>query len=155
MSEFKPYRPCVGLLVINKKGLIFIGQRIDNNMDAWQMPQGGIEEGENIYNAGLREMKEEIGTDNVKLIGEMKEWVKYDIPNKLGKRLWNGKYRGQKQKWLAYSFLGSDNEININTKVPEFQNWKWEKAKNLPEKAVPFKRNIYETVIEYFSENLK
>ena len=120
----KSYRRCVGLVVINKDRLVFVGKRIDSNLNAWQMPQGGIEKGESPRNAGLREMKEEIGTNNVKLIGEIDNWLNYDIPQKLSSKLWNGKYRGQTQKWLAFQFLGSDDEININTEDPAFKEWK-------------------------------
>ena len=120
----KSYRRCVGLVVINKDGLVFVGKRIDSNLNAWQMPQGGIEKGESPRDAGLREMKEEIGTNNVKLIGEIDNWLNYDIPQKLSSKLWDGKYRGQTQKWLAFQFLGNDDEININTEDPEFKEWK-------------------------------
>ena len=148
----KPYRNCVGLLVINKNGDVFIGKRIDSNLNAWQMPQGGIEADEDPKTAGIREMEEEIGTKNAELIGEMSEWLNYDIPENLSHRLWNGKYRGQTQKWLAFKFLGDDSEINIKTKVPEFKEWKWENHKNLPSLAVPFKRDIYKKVIKEFEE---
>ena len=147
----KSYRRCVGLVVINKDGLVFVGKRIDSNLNAWQMPQGGIENGESPRNAGLREMKEEIGTNNVKLIGEIDNWLNYDIPQKLSSKLWNGKYRGQTQKWLAFQFLGNDDEININTEDPEFKEWKWEEHKNLVNLAVPFKKDIYKKIINEFS----
>mgnify|MGYP001161285805 FL=1 len=147
----KSYRRCVGLVVINKDGLVFVGKRIDSNLNAWQMPQGGIEKGESPRNAGLREMKEEIGTNNVKLIGEMNDWLNYDIPKKLSSKLWNGKYRGQTQKWLAFRFMGNDDEINIGTEDPEFKEWKWEEHKKLVDLAVPFKRDIYKKIINEFS----
>tara|TARA_B100001250_G_C19266355_1_gene557138 strand:+ start:32 stop:505 length:474 start_codon:yes stop_codon:yes gene_type:complete len=152
MNHLKPYRNCVGLLVINKNGDVFIGKRIDSNLNAWQMPQGGIEADEDPKTAGIREMEEEIGTKNAELIGEMSEWLNYDIPENLSHRLWNGKYRGQTQKWLAFKFLGDDSEINIKTKDPEFKEWKWEKHTNLPSLAVPFKRDIYKKVIKEFEE---
>ena len=147
----KSYRRCVGLVIINKDGLVFVGKRIDSNLNAWQMPQGGIENGESPRDAGIREMKEEIGTNNVKLIGEIDNWLNYDIPQKLSSKLWNGKYRGQTQKWLAFQFLGSDDEININTEDPEFKEWKWEEHKNLVNLAVPFKKDIYKKIINKFS----
>ena len=150
MTQLKPYRNCVGLVVINREGNVFVGKRIDSNFNAWQMPQGGIEPGEDPKAAGIREMLEEIGTKNVELIGEIDEWLNYDIPEKLSHRLWNGKYKGQTQKWLAFKFLGGDHEINIQTKNPEFVEWKWENYKNLPNLAVPFKRVIYEKVINDF-----
>ena len=152
MNHLKPYRNCVGLLVINKNGDVFIGKRIDSNLNAWQMPQGGIEADEDPKTAGIREMEEEIGTKNAELIGEMSEWLNYDIPENLSHRLWNGKYRGQTQKWLAFKFLGNDSEINIKTKDPEFKEWKWEKHTNLPRLAVPFKRDIYKKVIKEFEK---
>jgi len=152
MNHLKPYRNCVGLLVINKNGDVFIGKRIDSNLNAWQMPQGGIEADEDPKTAGIREMEEEIGTKNAELIGEMSEWLNYDIPENLSHRLWNGKYKGQTQKWLAFKFLGDDSELNIKTKVPEFKEWKWENHKNLPSLAVPFKRDIYKKVIKEFEE---
>ena len=152
MSETKLFRPCVGLVLINHDGLIFLGQRLDSNLDAWQMPQGGIDDGETPYQAGLREMMEEVGTNNVEFLGEMEEWLDYEIPNKLAKRLWDGKYIGQTQKWLAFRFLGKDEEININTKDPEFSTWKWEKANQALKLAVPFKKDIYKKVIEKYNE---
>tara|TARA_B100000131_G_C18047145_1_gene584882 strand:- start:22 stop:489 length:468 start_codon:yes stop_codon:yes gene_type:complete len=154
MSETKLFRPCVGLVLINHDGLIFLGQRLDSNLDAWQMPQGGIDDGETPYQAGLREMMEEVGTNNVEFLGEMEEWLDYEIPNKLAKRLWDGKYIGQTQKWLAFRFLGKDEEININTKDPEFSTWKWEKANQALKLAVPFKKDIYKKVIEKYNEFL-
>ncbi len=154
MSETKLFRPCVGLVLINHDGLIFLGQRLDSNLDAWQMPQGGIDDGETPYQAGLREMMEEVGTNNVEFLGEMEEWLDYEIPNKLAKRLWDGKYIGQTQKWLAFRFLGRDEEININTKDPEFSTWKWEKANQALKLAVPFKKDIYKKVIEKYNEFL-
>ena len=154
MSETKLFRPCVGLVLINHDGLIFLGQRLDSNLDAWQMPQGGIDYGETPYQAGLREMMEEVGTNNVEFLGEMEEWLDYEIPNKLAKRLWDGKYIGQTQKWLAFRFLGKDEEININTKDPEFSTWKWEKANQALKLAVPFKKDIYKKVIEKYNEFL-
>ena len=150
----KPYRQCVGLFVINSKGLVFLGKRLDNNLDAWQMPQGGIEEGETPNQAGLREMKEEIGTNNAELIGEIHDWLNYDIPKNLSHKLWNGKYRGQTQKWLAFRFLGKDTEINIATKEPEFKIWKWEHPNKISSQAVYFKRKIYERVISEYNHLL-
>ena len=113
MHQSKPYRKCVGLVIINKDNKIFVGKRIDSNLNAWQMPQGGIEQGENPLVAGLREMEEEIGTKNVEYLDEINSWLNYDIPSNLSEKLWNGKYRGQTQKWLAYRFLGNNDEINI------------------------------------------
>ena len=145
------YRKCVGMMIINKEKKILVGRRIDHPSGFWQMPQGGIENGESPRNAGLREMKEEIGSNNVKLIGEIDNWLNYDIPQKLSSKLWNGKYRGQTQKWLAFRFLGNDEEINIDTEDPEFKEWKWEEHKNLVNLAVPFKKDIYKKIINEFS----
>ena len=153
MINTLPYRLGVGLVIINDQSKIFTGRRLDSTK-AWQMPQGGIDEGETPYQAGLREMMEEVGTNNVELLGEMQEWLNYEIPKKLAKRLWHGKYIGQTQKWLAFRFLGKDVEININTKHPEFSVWKWEKAEQLSKLAVPFKKDIYEKVLKEYSEFL-
>ena len=144
----KRYRRCVGLVVINKDGLVFVGKRIDSNLNAWQMPQGGIEKGESPRDAGLREMKEEIGTNNVKLIGEIDNWLNYDIPQKLSSKLWNGKYRGQKQKWFIMKFIGNNDEINIETAIPEFSEWKWIEVSKLQNVAIYFKTHIYKKVEE-------
>ena len=152
MHQSKPYRKCVGLVIINKDNKIFVGKRIDSNLNAWQMPQGGIEPGEDPFIAGLREMEEEIGTKNVEYLDEINSWLNYDIPSNLSEKLWNGKYKGQTQKWLAYRFLGINDEINIKTKNPEFIDWKWESHKNLPSLAVPFKRDIYLQVIAGFKK---
>ena len=152
MNNLKPYRKCVGLVIINKNNQVFVGRRIDSNLNAWQMPQGGIEPGEDPKAAGLREMEEEIGTKNVDYLNEINSWLNYDIPSNLSKKLWDGKYRGQTQKWLAYRFLGNNDEINIKTENPEFIDWKWESHTNLPILAVSFKRDIYLKVIDGFRD---
>ena len=148
--EDLPYRPCAGLCVINRKGLVFIGRRTDgpehiDETHVWQMPQGGIDEGEKPYPAALRELYEETSIKSVEKLGEIKDWLTYDIPNKIGSKAWNGKYRGQKQKWYALRFTGKDSEIDIDNPggghEPEFVEWRWEPMENLPDLVVPFKRD--------------
>ena len=152
MHQSKPYRKCVGLVIINKDNKIFVGKRIDSNLNAWQMPQGGIEPGENPLVAGLREMEEEIGTKNVEYLDEINSWLNYDIPSNLSEKLWNGQYRGQTQKWLAYRFLGKNDEINIKTKNPEFIEWKWILPDKLPEVIVNFKKEMYIKLLKIIKE---
>ena len=149
-----PYRPSVGLMILNSKFEIFVGRRIDSKSEAWQMPQGGIDEGETPEKAAIREMKEEVGTDNAKIISKTKQWYKYDLPNYLISKLWNGRYRGQRQKWFLLQFLGEDNEININYENAEFTDWKWVKIEELTNIIVPFKKNLYISVIEEFRDIL-
>lgn len=143
----RPYRPCVGIILFNPAGLVFVGQRIDNMVEAWQMPQGGIDDGETPLDAGFREMQEEIGTNRAEFIGEHPDWLDYDIPEDLANKLWQGRFRGQTQKWLAFRFSGSDADINIATSEPEFRHWKWAHPAELPSLAVPFKRKVYESVL--------
>ncbi len=143
----RPYRPCVGIILLNRDGYVFAGQRIDNRAEAWQMPQGGIDEGETPLQAALREMLEETGTNRATFISEHPDWLNYDIPEDLANRLWDGRYRGQTQKWLAFHFIGDDSDINIATDEPEFCEWKWVAPEELPKMAVPFKRPVYETAL--------
>ena len=147
-----PYRPSVGLMILNSKFEVFVGRRIDSKSEAWQMPQGGIDEGETPEKAAIREMKEEVGTDNAKIISKTKQWYKYDLPNYLISKLWNGRYRGQRQKWFLLQFLGEDREININYENAEFTDWKWVKIEELTNIIVPFKKNLYISVIEEFRD---
>ena len=148
--EDLPYRPCAGLCVINRKGLVFIGRRTDgpehtDETHVWQMPQGGIDEGEKPYPAALRELYEETSIKSVEKLGEIRDWLTYDIPKKIGSKAWKGKYRGQKQKWYALRFTGKDSEINVENPGgghdPEFVEWRWEPMENLPDLVVPFKRD--------------
>ena len=143
----RPYRPCVGIVLVNNEGQIFVGQRIDNSVEAWQMPQGGIDDGESPLEAGFREMGEEIGTRSASFLTEHADWLNYDIPVDLANRLWHGRYRGQTQKWLAFRFTGQDDDINIDTAEPEFRSWRWASPEDLPDMAVPFKRDVYRTVL--------
>ncbi len=151
-----PYRPCVGLMVCNKDGNIFAGQRIDSSADAWQMPQGGVEKGEAPRTAALRELEEETGItpDAVEIVAEIDDWIPYDLPRHLVPKLWKGRYRGQKQKWFLLRFNGDDSLINIQTKHPEFSRWCWLEPQELLAKIVPFKRDTYETVIREFHDQL-
>ena len=149
--ESLPYRPCAGMMVLNKNGQVFVGKRLDMVTEHWQMPQGGIDPGEDPLKAAIRELDEEIGTQNVKLIYRLDEWLKYDLPENLIGKVWKGKYRGQKQKWFLFRFLGEDREINIETHHPEFSEWQWVEFSELPSLIVPFKRDLYETILQKFS----
>ena len=142
-----PYRPGVGIMLVNQKGQVFIAQRIDNPGPAWQMPQGGIDKREEPLQAAWREMREEVGTDRARYIGESKDWLTYDLPIELVPQLWKGKYRGQRQKWFAFRFLGTDRDINIATEDPEFSSWRWADLDDLPGLIVPFKRKLYDDLI--------
>lgn len=150
-----PYRPCAGMMVLNKADQVFVARRLDMVTEYWQMPQGGIDKNEDPADAAFRELEEEIGTRNVSLIYSLDEWLTYDLPDDLMGKIWKGKFRGQKQKWFLFRFLGEDNEINIVTEHPEFGEWKWENIDRLTQLIVPFKRDIYETVIEKFTPFIK
>jgi len=145
-----PYRPGVGMMILDQNNMVFVGKRIDTRISAWQMPQGGIELGETPSAAALREMSEEIGSDNGYIITESKFWYSYDLPKFLIPRLWNGAFRGQKQKWFLIRFMGTSDDINIHTSNPEFNEWRWVSIEELPSIIVPFKRKLYEAVIEEF-----
>lgn len=151
----RPYRPCVGIVLLNDDNHVLVGQRLDNMVEAWQMPQGGIDEGEQPIEAGFREMGEEIGTNKAEFIAEHSRWLDYDIPEDLANRLWNGQYRGQTQKWLLFRFTGTDADINIATEEPEFKAWKWAEPKVLPNLAVPFKRDVYHGILTEFADFFK
>jgi putative (di)nucleoside polyphosphate hydrolase len=155
-----PYRPCVGVMLVNPEGLVFIGRRFggpehDDETHAWQMPQGGIDEGEDPYEAALRELHEETNVRSVRLIGETPGWLTYDLPPDLVGVAWKGRYRGQKQKWYKLAFTGTEDEIDIATPAggahrPEFAAWRWEEMWRLPELIVPFKRATYEEIVAAF-----
>ncbi len=134
--------------MLNHENKIFVGKRIDNPENFWQMPQGGIDQNENFLQAAKRELEEETGIKSVKLIKELDEWLEYDLPKNLLGKIWKGKYRGQKQKWYIMKFLGKNDEINIKTKNPEFLDWKWIEPSMLPDVAVNFKVNLYKKLKE-------
>ncbi|PVE22377.1 RNA pyrophosphohydrolase [Microvirga sp. KLBC 81] len=157
-----PYRSCVGVMLLNKQGQVFIGRRHSDSGDhvangyAWQMPQGGIDPGEDPYRAALRELYEETSVRSVSLLAEAPEWYSYDLPSIVAGRAWRGRYRGQIQKWFAFRFEGNDSEINITQPggghhKPEFDEWRWEDMHRLPELIIPFKRGVYESVVAAFS----
>ena len=149
-----PYRPCVGVMLLNAKGEVFVARRIDTKSEAWQMPQGGIDEGEDPQVAAKRELQEEIGTDNIEIIAESTQWLTYDLPDHLVGQLWKGKYRGQRQKWYLARFLGQDSDINIATADPEFSHWRWADPLSLPQLIVAFKRDLYAKILEEFKAYL-
>ena len=148
MDENKqlPLRIGVGIVLLNHENNIFVGKRIDNPKNSWQMPQGGVDQNENFLQAAKRELEEETGIKSVKLIKKLDGWFKYDLPKNLLGKLWEGKYRGQKQKWFVMKFLGKLGEINVNTRNPEFLDWKWIKLSKLPDIAVDFKLDIYKKI---------
>ncbi|WP_268885661.1 RNA pyrophosphohydrolase [Frigidibacter oleivorans] len=151
-----PYRPCVGVMLIDEQGRIFAGRRIDSPVPAWQMPQGGIDDGEKPRRAALRELWEETGipAELVEFVAKSKGWLAYDLPPDLLGKVWGGKYRGQKQKWFLFRFTGSDAQVNIATEHPEFSEWCWIDADRLLAEIVPFKRAVYEQVVEAFRPHL-
>ena len=144
-EEYKrlPLRSGVGIVLLNKENKVFVAKRIDNPKNFWQMPQGGIDKGEDFYTAALRELKEETSITSVKLIKEIEGNFTYILPDNLIGIIWKGKFRGQKQKWFIMRFIGDKSEINIKTKHPEFLDWKWIDLENLTEIAVPFKLEVY------------
>ncbi len=162
--EDLPYRPCVGVVVFNRDGMVFIGRRIDgpehiDQTHAWQMPQGGIDEGEEPWQAATRELLEETNIRSVERIGEIADWLTYDIPREIVGQAWKGKYRGQRQKWFAVRFTGPESEIDVvhpgGAHEPEFSGWRWERLRTVPELVIPFKRAVYDRVAAEFERFAK
>ena len=151
-----PYRPCVGVMIVNRDGQVFVGQRIDRYQEAWQMPQGGVDKGENPRDAALRELREETGItpDLVDVVAETEGWLPYDLPHEIVPQIWKGRYRGQKQKWFLLRFTGTDDQVRIDTDHPEFSAWKWQHPDALLGSIVPFKREVYARVLDEFREHI-
>lgn len=145
-----PYRKGVGVMMVNGDGRVFVARRIDTPSQAWQMPQGGIDEGETPREAAMRELHEEIGTNKAEIVAESKKWLTYDLPAALVPKIWGGRYRGQTQKWFLLRFMGSDSDIDIETEHPEFLDWKWAQVASLPKLIVPFKRQLYKDLVAEF-----
>ncbi|MCP4393575.1 MAG: RNA pyrophosphohydrolase [Alphaproteobacteria bacterium] len=145
------YRKGVGIMLINDEGKVFVAQRIDTP-GAWQMPQGGVDNGEenNLHATVMRELEEEIGTNKAEIIAESDEWFSYDLPVDVAKSIWNGKYRGQSQKWFLLRYKGTDEDINIETEIPEFNDWKWMNFDDLLDTIVDFKKDIYKQITDHF-----
>jgi putative (di)nucleoside polyphosphate hydrolase len=156
-ADARPYREGVGIALLNRDDLVFVGQRIDQTAEAWQMPQGGIDPGEDPLQAALREMEEEIGVPAklAEVIAESRGWLSYDLPADLADKVWGGRYRGQRQKWYLARFKGGDSDINIETPHPEFKEWRWLPFRQLPDLIVPFKRPIYELIVAEFAERVR
>lgn len=154
--ENLPYRPNVGVMLLNTAGAVFVGQRMDRHKDAWQMPQGGIDPGEDPKAAALRELEEETGVlpELVEIIAESDGWLPYDLPHDVVPHFWGGKYRGQEQKWYLMRFLGQDEQVNIETEHPEFAAWQWLPVNQLVDNIVPFKREVYARVLREFEAYL-
>ena len=158
--EDLPYRTCVGVMLINKTGLVFIGRRAGgiehvDESHVWQMPQGGVDPGEDFWEAAQRELYEETSVRSVEKLGEIAEWLTYDLPSEVAKKAWGGKFRGQKQKWYALRFTGNENEIDIihpgGEHKPEFVEWRWVAMRDLPDLVVPFKRRTYDRIVKEFA----
>ena len=146
-NKILPLRKGVGIAVLNSQNKVFVGKRKDNPFDKWQMPQGGVDSNEPLLQAMRRELLEETSIKNIEVLKEFDQWLEYELPEKLVGKIWKGKYRGQKQKWFVVKFLGDDSEINVNTKNPEFMEWKWIDVDLLPSLIVLFKKHIYEKVL--------
>lgn len=158
MTDFSalPYRPCAGVMLLNRHGRVFVGQRIDSEMEAWQLPQGGIDPGEDPLDAAYRELWEETGVRRnlASLIAAAPQELQYDLPSELIGRLWKGRWRGQRQRWFLFRFVGEDTDVNIQTAEPEFRAWRWVAPSELPEMIVPFKRDLYRQLLLTFAEHL-
>jgi putative (di)nucleoside polyphosphate hydrolase len=151
-----PYRPAAGIMLVNAEGKVWVGQRLDSSLEAWQMPQGGLDEGEDPRQGALRELREETGIspDLVEILARHGEELRYDLPEELVGKLWKGRWRGQRQTWFLARFLGTDEDVDIATPEPEFRAWKWADPADLPAMIVPFKKRLYEQVLEAFADRL-
>ena len=156
-NDSLPYRPAAGIMLINGDGKVFVGQRMDSTLEAWQMPQGGIDAGEAPLSAALRELGEETGiaADKVELIATAREELLYDLPAELIGKLWKGRYRGQRQTWFLFRFIGDESDIDIRTEHQEFRAWRWADPADLPAMIVPFKKALYDQVLDHFSEHIQ
>ena len=154
-TSAKPYRQGVGVVLMNNDGKVFVAQRIDTSEPAWQLPQGGIDKGENPYAAAIRELEEETGITNATLVAETNDWLRYDLPADLQSKVWKGRYKGQEQKWYLMRFTGTDDEINLATEHPEFSAWKWADFRTIPELIVDFKQDLYWQIIDAFSDHVR
>ena len=152
-----PYRPCAGILLVNREGRAFIGQRIDTKLEAWQLPQGGIDPGEEAEAAALRELAEEtgIGAELVELVAAAPDELFYDLPAEMIGKVWRGRYRGQRQRWFLFRYLGRDDQVDLRTAHPEFRGWRWADPAELPGIAVPFKQQLYRDVLAAFADHLR
>ena len=142
-----PLRIGVGAIVLNSENKIFVGKRADNPIDKWQMPQGGVDKGENFISAMKRELKEETSIQNIKILKQIDQWFEYELPKNLLGIIWKGKFRGQKQKWFVVRFIGNESEINLKTKHPEFIEWKWIEVDDLTKLIVDFKKGVYKKLV--------
>lgn len=149
-----PYRPAAGVMLLNRERKVWVGQRLDSTLEAWQMPQGGLDEGEDALDGALRELEEEtgIGRTQVELIARCPTELTYDLPEDLVGKLWKGKWKGQRQTWFLCHFTGTDDDVNLQTAHPEFRAWKWAEPAELPAVIVPFKKQLYEDVLAAFRD---
>ena len=149
-----PYRPAAGVMLLNREGKVFVAQRLDSSLEAWQMPQGGLDEGEDAEAGALRELEEETGIrpEHVEIVARSPAELYYDLPDDLVGKLWKGKWRGQRQTWFLCRFTGTDADVNIETADPEFRAWKWAEPSELPAMIVPFKRKLYQDVLKAFAQ---
>jgi putative (di)nucleoside polyphosphate hydrolase len=154
MAKDLPYRQGVGIMLLNREGQVFVAKRIDMTSEAWQMPQGGIDDGETPRQAALRELMEETGTDKAEILYESPNWFTYDLPENLIPIIWGGRFRGQQQRWFAMRFTGNDSDINIETEHPEFNEWQWTAMEKLPDIIVPFKRELYQALVDEFKDKI-